>query len=231
MYTLSMKKQEIIERYGQAYYDAHLAKCKAALNAKYAAMSPAERTARYLERKESVLEWVAAHPEKSSANSRKHALASYYRMTPEQRLEVARKRRAARKLKLASDPAFAAAQSEKQAARWAKWDATHPGVNSARSQAWDKAHPEVKRANKHSRRALGKMDPQLVKFLRSQPCLDCGASGKPSTVGHLIPVENGGTNHPLNLVAQCRSCNSRQHTKIHKRAMMVHYPFAAALAA
>jgi 5-methylcytosine-specific restriction endonuclease McrA len=97
--------------------------------------------------------------------------------------------------------------------------------------AYEKAHPEVKRAAKHRRRALGKIDPKFVKFIYAQPCLDCGTTERRRTLGHLIPVVRGGTNHPLNLVAQCRSCNSKQHSRVHPRAMMVHYPEAVRYAA
>jgi hypothetical protein len=44
-------------------------------------------------------------------------------------------------------------------------------------------------------------------------------------------VSREGTNHPCNLIAQCQSCNGKQHNKIHPRAMMAHYPQAAAYAA
>lgn len=225
-YDSGMTKAEIIARYGQEYYDACQARQKANLKAKYASMPAEERNAVYRARKDYVAQWRKDHPERSAALYRKAALAAYYKMSPEQRLEVARKARAARKAKLAADPAFAKAQAEKQSARAARWDAAHPGVRNERTKAYEKANPHVKRAAKHARRALGNIDPKFVQFLRSQPCADCGAEGK-STIGHLIPVKRGGTNHPCNLIAQCRSCNSKQNAKVHPRFAMAHYPEAA----
>jgi len=110
-------------------------------------------------------------------------------------------------------------------------------INAGRRARRNAAGPEARRLeslmNQHNRRAAGKMNKELVKFLQAQPCLDCGKSPSEvkSEIAHLIAVANGGTNHPLNLIAQCRSCNGKLARKAHPRTMMVHYPFAAALAA
>jgi len=55
-------------------------------------------------------------------------------------------------------------------------------------------------------------------------CIDCGrqqgerlADGERLvlTVGHAQPIVRGGSNNIDNLILQCRSCNSRQYTKMH----------------
>lgn len=49
-------------------------------------------------------------------------------------------------------------------------------------------------------------------------CFDCGKKRK-LTVGHLVPISKGGSNHILNIRAQCQSCNSKQGSKIHRMAI------------
>lgn len=242
---MSMKRDEYIARYGQAKYDELLARKKARLSTPEGRASHAAYMRRYYAKKKNGAvrsiekrgltgvadgtywkQW-AQLPDVKEKN-RKKSLVTYYALTPEQRLEVARKRRAARKAKLASDAVFRAEQAAKQAARSERWNQAHPGERLRRSLAWFKAHPEVVRAAKHARRALGKIPVAFVKFLREQPCLDCGkpSNGK-ATIGHLIPVSRGGTNNPLNLITQCRSCNSKQCARVHPRFAMVNYPQAA----
>lgn len=41
-----------------------------------------------------------------------------------------------------------------------------------------------------------------------QPCAYCGQPA--DTADHVTPVEHGGTNDPTNIVAACRSCNSKK---------------------
>jgi DNA helicase IV len=231
MYNFSMTKKEMIERYGQAHYDAHLAKTREAAKAWYWANPDRRKTAE--ESTAAVRRWLAnpANRTKFNEANKVRQRERYQAMSPEERLANAQERRAARKAKLACDPVFAAKQAAKQAARFKRWTEAHPGLNRQRSAAYEKAHPEVKRANKQTRRALGKVAPAFVKFLYAQPCVDCGTTERKRTIGHLIPVARNGTNHPCNLIAQCRSCNSKQHMRIHPRFAIAHYPEAAQYAA
>lgn len=231
MYTEAMTKAEMIAKYGQQYYDVAQSRQKAKLREKRAAMTPEERTAAYAAKKDYVAQWRRDHPEQVAALARKAALAGYYRLSPEARKALALKRRAARKAKLAADSVLAAEQKAKSKARYDKHRAENAETFKATRRTYSKTHPEVERAKKLARRAAGKVPAAFVKFLCAQPCIDCGATDKKIEVGHLIPVVNGGTNNPLNLIAQCRSCNMKQHGRIHPRAMMVHYPEAALAAA
>lgn len=52
----------------------------------------------------------------------------------------------------------------------------------------------------------------LIKRLRNNPCVYCGAS-PPSTIDHIIPVSKGGTHDLHNLTSACQSCNSSKNAK------------------
>jgi len=63
---------------------------------------------------------------------------------------------------------------------------------------------------------------------RAKRCAYCrcfliqGSSGpQGATVDHKVPLVQGGTNAPSNLVACCRSCNSRKTYKTPMQAAMV----------
>lgn len=47
---------------------------------------------------------------------------------------------------------------------------------------------------------------------RYGPCTACGDTND-LTVDHRVPLSQGGTNHPSNLVVLCRACNSRKHNR------------------
>lgn len=44
-------------------------------------------------------------------------------------------------------------------------------------------------------------------------CIYCQATG-PLALDHIVPVARGGSNHPSNLVAACRPCNSSKGSKL-----------------
>ena len=141
-----------------------------------------------------------------------------------------REARAALKADLVALEAFKAKAREKHLA----WRDENRDHTNAKSREWAQLNPEKIRAISiaatHKRRGGGKMNPLYVRFLKTQPCLDCG-SIENIEIGHLIPLTKGGTNHPLNLVAQCLKCNRRLNAKVHPKAMMVHYIQAATFAA
>ena len=51
-------------------------------------------------------------------------------------------------------------------------------------------------------------------------CRYCG-SGANLSIDHMVPFSKGGTDSPLNLVARCRSCNSRKGARTPEEANMV----------
>lgn len=55
---------------------------------------------------------------------------------------------------------------------------------------------------------------ESVKAVQDGRCFDCGVIA-PLTRGHLMPIVRGGSDDISNIVGQCRSCNSKQHAKIH----------------
>jgi 5-methylcytosine-specific restriction endonuclease McrA len=114
-----------------------------------------------------------------------------------------------------------AEQKCKAKARHNAWrEANRDHVNE-RSRAWRAANPEYVRtigiAMASQRRGAGPVDRELIAYLRSQPCVDCGATER-IEVGHVIPVRDGGTNDPANLIPQCRSCNRKLSSKSHRLA-------------
>lgn len=261
-----MTKAEMIARYGQEYYEAHLARSRAKANASYV---PRPKEPQSLDEKRAkkaayMRQWYAAKNDGDvrpiakrglvgvadgtyqqqynqlpdiKAKRRERAKADYQALSAEERKTLRAARYAARKAKLAADPAFAEAANAKQRERWARWNEAHPGLQNQRSREWIKAHPEYRAARDFARRALGKVDPEFVQFLWHSNCLDCGAAPETSRfghseVGHMIPVLHGGTNHPTNLIAQCHRCNLKQKrgSGVHPRFAMVNYPEAVAYA-
>ncbi len=53
--------------------------------------------------------------------------------------------------------------------------------------------------------------------LRGSPCALCGLSGSDS-VGHVIPLARGGTNHPMNLQPEHLRCPNGQTGNLRKGA-------------
>ena len=61
---------------------------------------------------------------------------------------------------------------------------------------------------------------QFSEIVKAQDnkCFDCTEVMNPPTCGHLVPLSRSGSNDISNIVAQCKSCNCRQHTSIHLEA-------------
>lgn len=51
-------------------------------------------------------------------------------------------------------------------------------------------------------------------------CRYCGATGVRLAVDHLVPFSRGGSSDPSNLVAACKSCNSRKKDRTPEEAGM-----------
>jgi hypothetical protein len=91
-------------------------------------------------------------------------------------------------------------------------------------KAWNQRNPEKSRLYVNRRNAIKAAAPGILTkedwlgICKAQDykCLDCGRDDVPMTIGHLTPLFKGGTNWPENIAAQCKPCNSKQGTKIHK---------------
>lgn len=82
----------------------------------------------------------------------------------------------------------------------------------AGQRARRKASPEKQRAEKFARRStLGKIDKDYISILLSDPCSYC--NGIATTIDHIVPLAEGGTNDWWNMTAACRPCNSGKHTR------------------
>jgi 5-methylcytosine-specific restriction endonuclease McrA len=242
-YNWFMKKAEYIAKYGEEKYAAFLAKQKAKRT------SPEGRAQRaaymktwYAKQKGGEVRPVqkrgltgvndGSYWEKwgqlpdVKAKNRDKARAAFQALSQDERRELGLRRRAARKAKKAADPQFFADARAKERERILTWRAKNPERQREINAKWRAAHPFEQYVAKIVRRAGGPVSKAFVRFLKAQPCIDCGTTER-IEVGHLIPVVRGGTNHPCNLVAQCRTCNARQGANIHPRAMMAHYPEAA----
>jgi 5-methylcytosine-specific restriction endonuclease McrA len=107
------------------------------------------------------------------------------------------------------------------------WKELHPEKVKAKEKLWSQNNPEKLQTKKHKRRALKKSSlgsftsDQWKKLVQSHNgrCIDCNASGV-MTVGHLVPLSKGGSNWIGNIKPQCVSCNSKQGSKVHPKAVL-----------
>lgn len=60
---------------------------------------------------------------------------------------------------------------------------------------------------------------EIVCEQQNQCCFDCGVKRKLEQ-GHLIPLSVGGPDYISNIVGQCRTCNAKQHDKIHPSVIL-----------
>ena len=88
-----------------------------------------------------------------------------------------------------------------------------PPCASARNRQRDKH-----RGNRHKRgytSAWARIATQVTTTIGQ--CIDCGHQGSkdnPLTADHIIPKAAGGTDHPSNLTARCRRCNSAKGGRV-----------------
>lgn len=214
-----MTKKDWIARYGIEHYEEHKRKNRIVTLKRYhehPELRPPQSVVNERKRK------CLAKPEKRAkyqAYNRAYMKAKWAKMSPEERKAVGQKRWLAVKAKRAADPAYDAEWREAYLARHLVWrDANRDKVNFF-AKRWQQANRErfksIAVANAARRRAGGKIDADLVEWIRSQPCVDCGATER-IEVGHRLAVADGGTNDPENLIPQCRSCNRRLWRKPHK---------------
>lgn len=64
---------------------------------------------------------------------------------------------------------------------------------------------------------LSQKDWDYIVKKQNEKCFDCNETAE-LTVGHLVPICRGGSNFPINIVAQCMPCNANQGRKLHPKA-------------
>lgn len=104
--------------------------------------------------------------------------------------------------------------------RYEKWYEKNRMKVCERNRQWRQNNKEkwslINRAQRHRRRALGKINYQeWLKKIKDcgNMCLFCKAMGK-LTIDHIIPVSKGGTNSIDNLQPLCLSCNIKKSDKV-----------------
>jgi 5-methylcytosine-specific restriction endonuclease McrA len=114
---------------------------------------------------------------------------------------------------------------EKYAAAIARWQREHPTQRREAVRRYHQKNPAERskhRRNYEARRLSAEgdytqADWDAIVDRQGGRCIDCRVSAK-LTVGHLIPLSRGGSNHPSNIAGQCKSCNCKQGTRIHPLA-------------
>lgn len=108
---------------------------------------------------------------------------------------------------------------EKKVAQYKLWKSKNPEKVKAIKNRWraknkDRTNFLARRYIYRRKHAEGKItfeqEKQLYAILPT--CLYCNKN-KSDTIDHLTPLSRGGTNNIDNLVAACRSCNSRKGAK------------------
>lgn len=110
-----------------------------------------------------------------------------------------------------------------RAAAWAK---KNPEARAAIRRRWWRRHPEARVVHKHKRRvrelhAVSTLtSAEWSQILRaSKCCAYCGCKftkQRKPTQDHVIPLACGGSHTKENVVAACKRCNSKKHTKLWK---------------
>lgn len=90
------------------------------------------------------------------------------------------------------------------------------------SRKWRQDNPQKVQAIRHRRRARVKntggefsdKEWEYICHIYNNQCLRCGATDKPLTPDHVIPLSKGGSNNIDNIQPLCRKCNTVKGTKI-----------------
>lgn len=99
-----------------------------------------------------------------------------------------------------------------------KWSEANYEQYRARVKAWTLANPDRVhdfRATRRSRKlenGIFLITRKEIKALLSSHCFYCG-SAESISLDHVIPISRGGRHSIGNLVAACRSCNSRKNAR------------------
>jgi 5-methylcytosine-specific restriction endonuclease McrA len=180
------------------------------------AMSVEETRARNREYKTA---YRAANPDKERAYK-----VAYYAANPEKIREYNTAYRAANPEKVRELQASYRAENPEKVRAWkATWRESHRDKVREINSVWQKANP-VKACEKFHRRRARKRNAPGEHYTAAQwkglllehqgKCIDCGTTER-ITVGHMVPLARGGSNAIDNIRPQCRSCNSKQGTKVH----------------
>jgi 5-methylcytosine-specific restriction endonuclease McrA len=162
---------------------------------------------------------------------RAHYLAYRERIIARSKAWAAKNRERSRAIKTA----WRLRHPEKQKAARRAWEKTPAGkaahrrwylANKKKAHAinarWIKAHPKINAARCSKRYALRRgaasadftaHEWAAMKAMAGGRCHYCGEE-RPLTQDHVIPVSRGGRHTASNIVAACRSCNSRKKDKL-----------------
>ncbi len=150
---------------------------------------------------------------------REERLAFQCQWNKDHRAERAAYMRDWRKANPDYDRRYHLAHREQKAESDRQWYAANRESKRAYTRQWfkdnsDKAREYVRRrrARKHSA-TIGPVDEGAVYGRDGYMCMYCGATRKPLTLDHIIPLAGGGSHCEDNLVAACRECNSRKNVK------------------
>ncbi len=95
------------------------------------------------------------------------------------------------------------------------WCEKNSGSNYARKERWVKANPD--KAQFVLKKVLtehytGKQWRELCARYENR-CLCCGATDRPLTADHIVPLSKGESNSIDNIQPLCKKCNCIKHTK------------------
>lgn len=215
----------------QAYYFANKPK-RLALGRKWALANP-EKSRKAS--RECAQRWRAANPElmreRGKLFMRKRMARVRATETPEQKeIRMQRERERHRIFRLAHPEKiieFAERYRSTHRAERLKASRLYSIQNKERlaekQRRYRRANPHIHSNQKHRRRAkelsatVEDCSPRIKELRQATTCHWCSKSfGKDRvfSVDHVIPLSRGGQHRGNNLVASCRSCNSRKHDKL-----------------
>lgn len=99
-----------------------------------------------------------------------------------------------------------------------KWSENNYDKYRAKVKDWSLANPDKVHDYRANRRAkklangIFKVTRKEIKTLLASQCFYCGSNSQIS-IDHVIPISRGGRHSIGNLVAACRSCNSRKNAR------------------
>ena len=111
---------------------------------------------------------------------------------------------------------------EKAKARYAKWNASNPGVAVARASEWNAENPDARRVLTQNRRAkireiggtLSKGLAEKLFALQRGKCACCGLPlGENYHMDHIMPLILGGKNEDANMQLLRQRCNNQKSAK------------------
>lgn len=169
---------------------------------------------------ESTRKWKNAHPE--DQERRRERDRARYRKNPEKFRSACREYRLSHPEQVSAAYAkWREANREHVAAYGKHYRETHKKQIYLQILRWKKNNPAKVRAYHLKRiemtgkqRRLPQHEWLVIKQRYYSRCVYCGASDRPLTQDHVIPLSKGGLHDASNVVPACRQCNSRKRDDI-----------------